>query len=161
MIRAIAAIDDKRGIAVDDRPPHGIPWDIPEDKAYYRTKTSGSIIIMGHNTYGPFRRPLPDRRNIVASHTLKKVGAGFELISNLEAFLLETNEDIWIIGGAELYRTALKYCQELYLTHVEGDFNCDRFFPTYDNFMLKEKSPVHEQNGHRFYYAIYEKPVSA
>jgi dihydrofolate reductase len=153
MIRAIAAIDDKRGIAKDG----DIPWIIPEDTKYYRDKTMDSIIVMGSETYNGFEQPLPGRRNIVASRSLVSVRDGFELVSDIKTFLLEQSEDVWIIGGAGLYETTLEFCNELYLTHVTGDFNCDRFFPDYQGYALQERSEDKTQNGHQFYYAIHTK----
>lgn len=153
MIRAIAAIDDKQGIARNGV----IPWVIPEDTQYYRDKTSGHVIVMGKETYDGFERPLPNRRNVVASHRLEAVRDGFELTNDIEAFLKAQTEDVWIIGGAGLYASTIQWCDELYLTHVIGDFDCDRFFPTYNDFVLKERSEDHAQNGHSFYYAIYKR----
>ena len=158
MIRAIAAIDDKRGIAAPGVPPWNIPWDIPEEKARYRQLIAHANILMGKNTYHS-RVPRSDKRNIVASTTLEGVDAPFELIRDVDAFFQQNTEDLWIIGGADMYASTLKYCDELYITHVVGDFGCNRFFPGFENFTLREKSPMHEQNGYKFYYAIYTKPV--
>nr|AIA10494.1 dihydrofolate reductase [uncultured bacterium] len=153
MIRAIAAIDEKRGLARDG----DIPWKIPEDVKYYRDKTEHSTIIMGRDTYEGFAKPLVNRRNVVISRTLQTVREGFELVHDVDAFLVQATEDIWNIGGAGIFESTLGYCDELYLTHVAGDFNCDRFFPEYDDYKLVTRSPDREQNGHRFYYAVYAK----
>lgn len=154
MIRAIAAADDKLGLAKDGE----IPWVIPEDIAYFRQKTLHSAVIMGKDTYEVFSRSLPDRRNLVASRSLSAVRPGFELIDDVEAFFRQSDEDIWIIGGAGLFGSTLQYCDELYLTRVQGDFDCDRFFPEFKSeFSLVEESTVHEQDGYRFKYATYKK----
>jgi dihydrofolate reductase len=153
MIRAIAAIDGKRGIARAG----DIPWHIPEDTRYYREKTENHIIVMGKDTYDGFAQPLPNRRNIVTSRHLQTVRDGFELIHDVDAFLSNQTEDIWIIGGAGLFESTLHWCDELYLTHVEGDFQCDRFFPDYPGYSLAHRSAEHEQNGYHFYYAVYTK----
>lgn len=153
MIRAIAAIDDKRGIAKDG----DIPWTIPEDTQYYRQKTEHSIIVMGRDTYEGFEKPLVNRQNLVVSRTLQSVRPGFELVADIDEYLRTAAEDVWIIGGAGLYGSTLQFCDELYLTHVAGDFDCDRFFPEYPDFRLAERTPDREQNGYKFYYAIYVK----
>ncbi len=159
MIRAIAATDSDRGIAAVGATAHSIPWDIPEDRAYFKRMTQNGTVIMGSSTYKTLRSPLPGRRNIVVSRTVQSVQAGFELISNLDSFLQQpADNDIWIIGGAGLYDSALSYCEELYITHVQGTFGCNRFFPNYEStFHEVTKSRVQTQNGHTFRYAIYAK----
>lgn len=154
MIRAIVAIDDRRGIAA-----HGaIPWSIPSDSRYFREQTEGGVVLMGAATYQEFDRPLPNRRNLVASRELITVREGFELIQDVDSFLAQTKDDVWIIGGAGLYASTLKYCEELYLTHVSGDFDCDRFFPNYQqSYRLIERSLDQAENGHQYYFAVYKK----
>lgn len=114
MIRAIAAIDSQRGIALET----SIPWNIPEDQAYFREKTLGGTVLMGRDTYDEFAEPLPERRNVVASRSLTEVRAGFELVANAEAFVQQAH-DVWVIGGAGLYESLLQTCHELYITHVK------------------------------------------
>ena len=154
MIRAIAAIDDKRGIAA-----HGaIPWDIPQDKQYFREKTGHDTVLMGYKTYQEFDQPLPDRHNLVVSRHAYQVRPGFELVHSLEQLLQAPQDDIWVIGGAGLYEAALDYCDELYLTHITGDFQCDRYFPVYEEkFTLKSESTPQTQNGYNFRFAVYTK----
>lgn len=150
MIRAIAAIDDARAIAKNG----SIPWNIPEDTAYYKQKTNGHTVVMGRATYELFANPLPNRRNIVISDSLDNVRVGFEHMSLQQAIALPG--DIWIVGGAGLYASALQYCEELYITHVQGDFGGDRFFPEFEQeFSLREQSKIHRQNDHLFTYCIY------
>jgi len=154
MIRAVAAIDDKRGIAGAGK----IPWSIPADSKYFREQTQSGTVLMGRDTYQEFAQPLPHRRNVVASHELQSVRPGFELTHDVPAFLQQATEDVWIIGGAGLYASTLQYCQELYLTHVAGDFNCDRFFPEFaEAFTQTQRSEVQAQNGYEFYFAVYTK----
>lgn len=154
MIRAIAAIDDKRGIASGG----GIPWRIPEDGKYFSDQTRGGIVVMGWATYQEFAQPLPERRNVVVSRTNHDVRPGFELITDVDAFLQQTVGDVWIIGGAGLFASTLQYCDELYLTHVQGDYHCDRIFPPYeDAYECSQTSPWHVSGVYKFQYAIYKK----
>lgn len=159
MIRAIVAHDDMLGIAANGHPPYNIPWDIPDDQLYYKQKTSGGIIVMGRGTYNTLSDPLPNRRNVVVSKSLSDVRQGFELVNNLHDYLrLPHTKDVWIIGGATMYSDALEYCDELYVTHVEGDYNCDTFFPKYaQQFTPTWGSQKKFQNGYTFSYAIYTK----
>lgn len=154
MIRAIAAIDNKRGIAANGV----IPWQIPEDVAYFREQTEHSTVIMGWATYLEFAAPLPNRRNIVVSRTEQPVRDGFELVTDVEEFLQKTTGDIWIIGGAGLFETTLQFCDELYLTHVVGDFHCDRFFPPYENeFKLARESEIKTSGQHQFQFRVFKR----
>ncbi len=152
MIRAIAAVDEKLGIAANG----GIPWTIPEDGQYFRQQTETGIVLMGKDTYEEFAEPLPNRRNIVASRHLRTAREGFEIVNDVNEFLQNTLDDVWIIGGAGLYTSTLHYCDELYLTHIEGDFNCDRFFPVYaDGFSLLSQSSEQVSGNYRFRFAVY------
>ncbi|CAN5189013.1 N/A [soil metagenome] len=156
MIRAIAAIDDKRGIAAAGNPPWNIPWNIPTDARHFRELTEGGVVLMGKDTYALFDAPLPNRRNVVASQKLTAVRPGFELVNDVAEFLQTSSDDIWIIGGASLYQSTLDACEELYITHIDGDFNCDRFLPDfYSKFILSKESPRQSDNGHTFRFATY------
>lgn len=153
MIRAIAAIDEKRGIAAKGK----IPWDIPTDVQYFREQTLGGIVLMGRETYEQFKGPLPNRRNVVASRSLQTVREGFELTNNAHAFL-QNERDVWVIGGAGLYEALLDDCDELYITHINGDYNCDRFFPSINiKYILNSSSITHKQNGYTFTFAVYKR----
>jgi dihydrofolate reductase len=163
MIRAIAAIDEDRGIAAGSHRSYAIPWDIPDDRRYFKQQTANATVIMGRKTYELFDAPLPERQNIVVSRTLRHVREGFILVHDLDSYLEgRVTQDIWIIGGAQTYNAALRWCQELYLTHVEGAYGCRSFFPQYDEqFNLKSKSQVHQQNSYQFQYTVYtKKPVN-
>lgn len=159
MIRAIAAMDERRGIARHNT----IPWHIPADLAYFRAQTMGHIVLMGAKTYDTLANPLPNRRNVVASRTLQAVRQGFELVHDVPAFLREATEDVWIIGGAVLFEATLADCDELYITQVNGDFSCDRFFPEYQSdFTLADQQQPQTQNGYTFSFERYiKKPADA
>lgn len=158
MIRLIAAIDRRRGIGKHG----GLPWSIPEDEAYFtrQTKTFGGNVLTGGRTFRDtyHSRPLVKRQNyILTRHDLNIPGA--IPVHDLHAFLEEFNDkDLWVAGGSEVFEEIIKAgkADELYLTHIDADFGCDRFFPEYENIFKKiEESEVREQNGFRFTYATY------
>jgi dihydrofolate reductase len=160
MFRLIAAVDRRLGIAKG-----GImPWYIPEDEAYFtsETKTLGGNILVGGATYREAlkEKPLEGRQNYLLSrHELE--APGFTIVADLDKFLEDfKDKDVWIIGGGEIFKLVMEAgkADMLYLTHIEADFNCDRFFPKYDNYKLIEHSEEHEQNGFRFRYARYSRP---
>nr|AIA18539.1 Dihydrofolate reductase [uncultured bacterium] len=161
MIRAIAAIDDKRGLAAPNHPPYNVPWYIPEDLAEFKSKTLNSTVVMGRSTYDTLQKPLPNRRNVVASRVNQVLRPGFELITDLPGFLKDAEGDIWVIGGGEIYKTALPYCDELHITHVKGDFGCDVFFPEYEpDFELVGSTPEQHSNGYDFNFAVYKQIIN-
>src|SRR5665213_4637256 len=105
MIRFIAALDSKNGLAND----HGIPWQgrLPTDVAYFRIKTLYGNVMMGYGWYTEQKLPLPERRNLVATTKAEPLREGFELVQDAREFLKATNEDIWVGGGAALFMSTL------------------------------------------------------
>jgi dihydrofolate reductase len=155
VIRIIAIIDDQLGLANEQ----GIPWDLPNDKRYFRQKTNNNTVLMGKKTYLTFNKPLPNRINMVITGSMEALRPGFFPVQNLETFLSSfIDKDLWIIGGANLFDQSLKYANELYLTKVEGNFNCINFFPKFDEyFTLSQKSSSMNQNGLTFYHEVWLK----
>jgi len=110
-----------------------MPWDLPEDLKHFRTLTLDKTVIMGRKTWESLGRPLPRRRNLVVSRRLTAPPPGTELFSSpLEA--LETageEEEVFIIGGAEIYRQTLDRADRLYISRVEGCYEGDTWFPSF------------------------------
>ncbi len=158
MIRIIVAVDQKNGIGKKGFQP----WYIPEDDAYFsrQTKLYGAKILVGNTTYKTFTRPQGGRTNYVLSRSTQSIG-GAIAINDLNAFLDEmAGQDLWVVGGASIFEQVLNSnkADELYITHIEADFDCDQFFPDYSaDFSLREKSEQREQNGFKFSYAIYDR----
>ncbi len=157
MLRAIVAIDEKRGIATDK----GIPWlgKIPGDTTYYRSQVKGSTVIIGHRLYEELSKPYEDSRNLVALHdktiTLRP---GFEPLYDVREFMTQEKGDIWNLGGAMLYDSTFDLVEEIYITQLEGEFGCTKFFPDYeDDFeLIKESSPITE-NGITYTFQIWKR----
>jgi len=156
MIRFIAAIDSQLGMAND----HGIPWQrkVPSDVAYFRDKTLGSTVLMGYGTYKEFNSPLPDRTNVVASSKAVSLLPGFQLTSDAREFLLRASSDIWVIGGPGLFAQTLDLADELYLTRIEGDFSCTKFFPEFvSGFKKLSSTETISENGISLHFEIWRK----
>jgi dihydrofolate reductase len=155
MIRLVAAIDKKGGLARDSQ----IPWDLPEDVAHFRslTMTHGSNVLMGHKTFEMFTTPLKSRHIYIVSHQDLQLPDGSSLVKDIDEFMPNFKEDLWVAGGASVYAQAIKYADELYLTVVDSDFNCDQFFPDYSNFKLKEQSDIKRENGLEFSYQLFTR----
>jgi dihydrofolate reductase len=160
MIRLIAAIDRKHGLA-----KHGVmPWYIPEDEQYFtdQTKTHDGYVLTGATTFKETYkgRPLKERQNYILTHDTTPI-EGVTLIHDLDRFLKDfEGKDLWVAGGAGVFEEVMKAGQadELYLTHIDADFRCDQFFPEYEKaFKLVEQGEPREQNGFHFTYARYAK----
>ncbi len=159
MIRLIAAMDDKHGLAGK----HGLPWQgkVPMDVTHFHKLIEGQAILMGQRTYQEFTKPLADVRNFVLTASDEPLRPGFEPVKDLTAFLQNPPQDLWILGGANVFAQTLDFAEELHLTHIEGDFHCTKFFPPFEHkFTLAEESQAQTQNGITFKFTTYiKKPI--
>ncbi len=123
-----------------------IPWHFSEDFKHFKRSTMGGIVVMGRRTWESFKgRPLPGRENVVISSSLKAV-EGVKVFKTLEEFKNAYRDDerqVWIIGGASLYESALKDCDELVITRVKLSPDGDVFFPKFED-KFKETEKIFE-----------------
>ena len=157
MIRFIAAIDSKRGMA-DDK---GIPWDLPTDKVYYRNRIRSGVVLMGMGTYNEVKVAQSGKIQLVATRNEVKLRPGFKAVADARKFLgnaRSRDEDIWVIGGPGLFATTLELAEELYLTLIEQDFHCTKFFPEYQNlFELAGQGDQQTENGVKFRFTTWRR----
>ena len=155
MIRLIAAMDSKQGIATSA----GIPWKLPGDAAYFRERTSRGLILMGRATYNEFAAPLHGRENFVLSTQPGPLRTGFQAVGSLDQLRdAHPAEDIWVIGGAAVYAETISEAQELLITEVQGDFNCTKFFPAFeDAFRLTVHSDDRQDGGVSYRFETWER----
>ena len=141
MITMIWAEDDCHGIGRQQ----AIPWHIPDDMAFFRQTTLDHAVIMGRKTFESIGRPLPRRTNFVLTHQPEKLPSGVRAFSSYEELLasLEKTEKYYVIGGSTVYCRLMAVADELLITKVKGDFQCDVFAPEVDEqkFMLQEQRP--------------------
>lgn len=131
-----------------------IPWHIPEDLAHFKDITLGHPVIMGRKTWDSLPekyRPLVDRRNIVVTRNPDWSAEGAERAASLEDALKMTDPDeVWVIGGAEIYRLAIPHATEIAVTLVESDVPGDTLAPEIDpdQFLLAYTTgPTRSANG--------------
>ena len=129
----------------------GLPWHIPEEMREFKRITTGHACIMGRKTWESLKRPLPGRLNVVVTRQSGYSAAGATVTASLDEALAlcQTQQDVWgeevfIIGGAELYRLALPLADRLYLTRVHGRFEGDIYFPDFD---VKSYQATHTRSG--------------
>jgi dihydrofolate reductase len=108
-------------------------WHLPVDLKHFKQITTGHTVFMGRKTYDSIGKPLPNRRNVVISRSVTEI-EGCEVASSLEDALQLSSEEkeVFIIGGAEIYRQALPLADCIYLTRIHQDFDGDTFFPEID-----------------------------
>jgi dihydrofolate reductase len=129
VFKAVAAMAANRVIGRDGT----LPWRLPEDLKFFRTLTTGHPIVMGRKTWDSLGRPLPNRRNIVLSRTMP-VAEGVEVVRSLdELHALGLTGDVFVIGGAEIYRLLMPLCAAVYLTVLMADADGDTLLPEFES----------------------------
>jgi dihydrofolate reductase len=130
-MNAIAAMALNRVIGKGNK----IPWHLPEDFKWFKKTTMGHPILMGRKTFESIGKPLPGRRNLVVSRTAEIEGV--EIVRDLERFepaaFEEDGKEVFVMGGAEIYRQLLPRCQKIYLTLVKREYDGDAFFPEFES----------------------------
>lgn len=128
-MKAIAAMAAHRVIGAGGT----IPWHLPEDFRFFKKTTISHTIVMGRKTYESLGKPLPGRCNIVLTRSKISI-PGVTVINNVEELndLGIATDEIFVIGGEEIYRLLLPECDELLITHVSKDVPGDTFFPNFE-----------------------------
>lgn len=134
VISAIAAIAENRALGKDNK----LLFHIPEDMKRFKELTTGHVVIMGRKTYESIGRPLKNRTNIVVTRRSTPEVEGITVKHSIEEAIEYAKtiekEEIFIIGGGEIYTQALPFTDRLYLTIVKGSPEADTFFPEYTEF---------------------------
>lgn len=161
-MNAIVAVSEEWGIGKDN----DLLFSIPDDMKFFRTTTSGKTIIMGRKTLEslPGGKPLKNRRNIVITTHKDLNTEGIEIVSSpLEAAELVKNElpeNVFVIGGGEVYRAMLPFCTKAYITKVRAKPQADKYFPDVDTLLdwrLTEQSEERLYEGLSYTFCVYEK----
>ncbi|MEK7471589.1 MAG: dihydrofolate reductase [Patescibacteria group bacterium] len=161
MISLIAAIGKNNELGKGNT----LLWHLPADMKHFKEITTLHPVIMGRKTFESIGKPLPNRRNIVITRNLNYKMDGVELVYSLnEALDLfpNQNEEIFIIGGAELYKQTMPVADKLYITHIDAeDKDADAFFPEIIPIVWNEISHIEhkidEKNIFPYTFSIYKK----
>lgn len=136
-----------------------LPWHLPEDLKRFRALTMGHHIIMGRKTYDSLGRLLPGRTTVIVTRNENYKVEGALVAHSLEAAiaLCEDDEEVFLIGGAELYQTGLKLAHKLYITEIELDVAGDAFFPKLvsTEWQETEREAHTSEKGLKFSYVTY------
>ncbi|QOR65155.1 dihydrofolate reductase [Cytobacillus suaedae] len=159
MISLLVAMDNNRLIGKDN----DLPWHLPADLAYFKLVTMGHSIIMGRKTFDSIGRPLPGRENIIITRNKEYKADGCKVIHSIEE-VLELNQndkELFIIGGAEIFKEVLSHADRLYITEIDAVFEGDIFFPDFPlnewQIISSEKGPKDEKNPYDYHFVVYER----
>lgn len=153
MISIIAVVGKNNEIGLNNE----LIWHLPNELKYFKSVTENHAIVMGYNTYKSIGKPLPNRKNIVLTDTEIE---GY-LISNNEDIInkyLNSDEEVFIIGGAYTFNYYMPYATKLYLTEVDEESLADSFFPSFkkENY-TKNVVGNNEDNNVIYSHVIYTR----
>ncbi len=140
-----------------------MPWHLPEDMAHFKRMTTGWPVIMGRKTWDslpPRFRPLPGRSNVVVTRQAQWVAQGALVATSLPDALklCETSEQVWVIGGAQIYQQAEPFAQRIEVTEIAQDFEGDAFAPKLGTHWTEAARESHvSSNGLKFSFITYTK----
>ncbi|MEK7075276.1 MAG: dihydrofolate reductase [Patescibacteria group bacterium] len=153
MISLIAAISENRVIGKDN----DLIWKISKDKKRFRDITKGHPVIMGRNTYKSIGKALPNRFNIVITRNMDYTLPDAAVAHTLEEAIRLAkdsgvgSEEVFVIGGAQVYAEALPFADKIYITIVHKTAEGDTYFPAYENIFKKVVfEETDEENGIKF-----------
>ena len=157
MISLIWAMTEDHLIGIDDK----IPWHIKEDLLYYKSKTKGQIVLMGEATYYSLKgyyktRPLPYGKIYVASLDEKLKLDDAVVINDVVPFLKDNTDDLWVVGGATIYKLALPFADKLYISYVLGKYEGNKYFPQID---FTKYKLTWENLTDQVRYTLYERVI--
>lgn len=161
MIKILVACDENRVIGKDNQ----LIWHLPADLKRFKSLTTGHVILMGRKTYESIGKPLPNRTTIVITRQVDFQAEGTMTAHSVEEAILKakslTREDIFIVGGAEIYSLSLALADQLLVTQLHDIFEGDAFFPEISadtwEIVARERGVTDEKNPFQYSYITYQK----
>lgn len=152
MINIIAAVGKNLEIGKDNK----LLWRIPNDQKYFKETTINKTVVMGRKTYESMGKPLKNRKNIVLTRGKLNID-NVEIVNNYKE-ILNREEEIFIIGGEQIYKKFLPYADNLYLTEINASQEADTYFPEFNKDLYeKEVLKTEEYNDIEYSFVIYRK----
>ena len=144
---------------------NALPWHFPADLRHFKRITMGHPILMGRKTWESIGRPLPGRTSIVVSRQSGYCAEGAIVVPSIEGAIEKAgqNAEIFVIGGAEIFRQAMQQAQKLYLTRIHCDYEGDIFFLDLDEAWIKTQQQdffADAQNPCDYSFCIFEKKLN-
>ncbi|MFJ7469722.1 dihydrofolate reductase [Peribacillus frigoritolerans] len=131
MISLMVAMDQNRVIGKNNK----LPWHLPADLQYFKKVTMGHPIVMGRKTFESIGRVLPGRENVIVTRNQEFKAEGCVVlhdIAQIKMFADNHDEEVFVIGGAEIFKEILPFTDRLYITEIHETFEGDTFFPEID-----------------------------
>lgn len=161
MLKILVAFDENRVIGKNN----ALIWHLPADLKRFKTLTTGHVIIMGRKTFESIGKPLPNRTSIVISRQTDLQIEGVILAHSVEEAILKakslTREDIFIVGGSEIYALSLPLADEILVTQLHDIFEGDAFFPEIASELWEiteqERGITDDKNTYQFSYVTYTR----
>jgi dihydrofolate reductase len=158
IVAIIVAIGENHAIGKNNQ----LLWHMPNDLKHFKDVTSGRTIIMGRKTFDSVGKPLPRRRNIVVTRQDITI-PGCEVVKSIEdgLALCKDDDEVFIGGGAEIYKLAMHLTDRIYLTVIHKNFDADTFFPEIDPGQWKESAredyQPDEKNAYPYSFVTLER----
>ncbi|MEY4953948.1 MAG: Dihydrofolate reductase [Bacteroidota bacterium] len=161
MLKILVAFDENRVIGKNNT----LIWHLPADLKRFKSLTTGHVIIMGRKTFESIGKPLPNRTTIVISRQADLQIEGVIIAHSVEEAILKaksiTREDIFIVGGAEIYTLSLALADQILVTQLHDIFEGDAYFPEIpmETFEVteKERGITDEKNAYQYSYITYTR----
>ena len=153
-VSIIVAHDDNLGIGKGNQ----LLWRISKDLQRFKKLTMGHPVIMGRKTFESIGKALPGRTNIIVTRNLNLITTPeWQSVSSLDQAIKLAksldNQEIFIIGGGEIYKQSLPLTDKLYVTHVKGNFSANVFFPDYfSDFISTKQTPIIQEGEYKYFY---------
>lgn len=157
-ISFIFAMDRNRAIGVNNT----LPWHLPGDLKFFKAVTMGHPILMGRKTYESIGRPLPGRRNMILTQNTVFRAEGCEVIHSVDEAVQEfRDKELFVIGGAEIFRLFAETVDRMYITFIEHEFEADTYMSELDlsewTLVSSEQGERNEKNPYEYYFRIYQR----
>lgn len=161
LISAITAVSQNNVIGLNN----DLPWHLPADMKFFKNTTMGHAVVMGRKTYESFGKALPGRTNIVITHqkgyTLPDATIVYSLEEAIEKAKAIEQQEIFILGGAQIFQQSIPLLNRIYLTRIYHNFDGDTFFPTINPEEWKlikiEPHDSDEKNQYEYAFQTWEK----
>ena len=165
ILSIIVAVAENNVIGKDNT----LVWDLPKDMKFFKEKTKGHVVITGRKNYESIPekyRPLANRTNIVITRQIHYPAPGAIVLGSIEAALAyvkehHSKEEVFIIGGAEIYKQTHLLCDRIYLTRIHHPFEGDAFFPVLSEkdwkLTASAEEAADEKNAYPFTFQTWEK----
>ena len=158
-ISLIVAVAKNNVIGGDNK----LLWHLPADLKHFKNVTMDHSIIMGRKTFESMGKPLPGRRNIIVTRQEDFEATGCTVVNNMQdaVDLCKKEEEVFIIGGADIFRQSMNAAEKIYLTRINHEFDGDVFFPelNFSDWKLVKYLKFHadEKNRYEYSFAEYER----